>query len=638
LKKSLQRFVLAGLLGALVGVAQAERIDEVVGRTVIGNPDVLAKWHQFKASGFERDVSWGRNLPTLDMVIGVGSERREPSALTTGSQEHPISSSKITLKQNLFEGFATLHDTKRLEHTSVVRFYEFLDVSETAALEAARAYVDLYRHRKLLEMAEDNYAIHRVVFDSIDKRVKAGVGRGVDLEIASGRLALAESNLLTEASNVHDVTARFQRVVGDLPKGDIEPPSAQLAAELPKTRAEAIQSGFQGSPQLKAAVEVILAAQRNVALQRAGYYPKVDWYAESSREKNADGILGNSRANIVGFTVSINLFRGRQDSSRVSKAAADASAAKDDRERVCRDLRQNLSVAYNDHLRLTEQLAFLDQRQLSADKVREALRQQFDLGQRTLLDVLDTENEYFVARRTYLNGEMDLAIAQMKYLAASGNLLKTFKLKALEAEPPQPQTALDEDARNHCPPEVAWEPPPPPPNADYVALLENPDGTTGKVIIKGGKGEQVIDQARHGAPLDGSKPAAPVGEELIKRDFAEAMAARPPLPEQMILYFRSGSTTMTAESLAVLPNVIESIARHPAAEILIVGHTDTRGPTRANDALGMKRANVVVRKIKERGLKVQTLTVESRGERELLIQTPDNTAEPRNRRVRISIR
>jgi len=95
---------------------------------------------------------------------------------------------------------------------------------------------------------------------------------------------------------------------------------------------------------------------------------------------------------------------------------------------------------------------------LSTDKAREALRRQFDIGERTLLDVLDTENEYYTARRNYLNGEMDLAIAQAKYLASSGKLLEVLKLKHLEVELPTPNTALDADAVNQCPAEPALYP------------------------------------------------------------------------------------------------------------------------------------------------------------------------------------
>lgn len=172
----------------------------------------------------------------------------------------------------------------------------------------------------------------------------------------------------------------------------------------------------------------------------------------------------------------------------------------------------------------------------------------------------------------------------------------------------------------------------------YVALLESPDGTTGKVFIKGAKGEQVIDRAGSAAPLDGSKAAKAMPEEQLKKDFSEAMAARPALPERFILYFELGGAKLTPESEALLPKVIENAAKRPGVDVSIIGHTDTAGKADANEALALKRAQAVADMIKAKGLKVTALTVESHGERNLLIQTPDETPEPRNRRVEISIR
>lgn len=180
--------------------------------------------------------------------------------------------------------------------------------------------------------------------------------------------------------------------------------------------------------------------------------------------------------------------------------------------------------------------------------------------------------------------------------------------------------------------------PPPPKPVSYVVLLENPDGSTGKIVVKGGQGEQLIDQARTGAPLDGSKPAAPIGAEQIERDFGAALAARPPLPERFLLYFESGGAKLTAESAALLPKIIENAARRPSVDVSIIGHTDTVGKAEDNAALGLKRAQMIGEMIREKGLKVEALSIESHGERNLLVRTADETAEPRNRRVEISIR
>ena len=172
----------------------------------------------------------------------------------------------------------------------------------------------------------------------------------------------------------------------------------------------------------------------------------------------------------------------------------------------------------------------------------------------------------------------------------------------------------------------------------YVVLLENPDGTTGQVVVKGNKGEQIIDKARQGVALDGATPPAPIDEVKFKKDFSEAMAARPALPDHFLLYFESGGTRLTVDSVAMLGKIIEAASRRPAVDMSIIGHTDTAGKAELNEALALKRANEVAGILKDKGLKVHALTVESHGERNLLVQTPDETPEPRNRRVEISIR
>jgi outer membrane protein OmpA-like peptidoglycan-associated protein len=174
--------------------------------------------------------------------------------------------------------------------------------------------------------------------------------------------------------------------------------------------------------------------------------------------------------------------------------------------------------------------------------------------------------------------------------------------------------------------------------ASYVTLLENPDGTTGKIVVRGSKGEQVIDKARYAAPMDGSTAAAPVDEEKFKKDFSAAMAARPLLPERFLLYFESGGVQLTAESAALLPKIIESTAKRPGGDVSIIGHTDNVGMADVNEGLALKRAQSIAELIKKKGLKVNAISVESHGKRNPLVKTPDETPEPRNRRVEISIR
>lgn len=183
---------------------------------------------------------------------------------------------------------------------------------------------------------------------------------------------------------------------------------------------------------------------------------------------------------------------------------------------------------------------------------------------------------------------------------------------------------------------------PPPPKApvapDYVVLLSNADGSVGKVLIQGQKGSQTLDAAGLGAALNGGVAPAPVSQAQLLKDFGEALNARPMAPEQFYLYFETGGAKLTAESLALIPTILDKVQARESADVSVVGHSDTVGKADANARLAYQRATAIARLLRERGMQSATLSIESHGESNLLVATPDETPEPRNRRVEISIR
>jgi outer membrane protein OmpA-like peptidoglycan-associated protein len=172
----------------------------------------------------------------------------------------------------------------------------------------------------------------------------------------------------------------------------------------------------------------------------------------------------------------------------------------------------------------------------------------------------------------------------------------------------------------------------------YVALIPSPDGSLGKVVVKGQQGEQLLTRARQGALLDGSKPPFDVSEEQLQRDFGAAMRARPAIPEQFLLYFETGGSELTAESKALLQRIVQSALARAAVDMSVIGHSDTQGAADANEALALQRATAIAEQLRGLGLANTTMLIESHGERNLLIATPDETPEPRNRRVEITLR
>ena len=171
----------------------------------------------------------------------------------------------------------------------------------------------------------------------------------------------------------------------------------------------------------------------------------------------------------------------------------------------------------------------------------------------------------------------------------------------------------------------------------YVVLLD--DGVPGKLTLTGPHGTTVLEQNRQGAALGcAAGKTFTVSEAQLQRDFGAALAASPRRPVSFLLYFETAGARLTAQSEAEIPNVLAEVAHRPAADVSVIGHTDTVGAAAVNLELGLSRARFVAGRIAEAGVAPERVAVESHGEKNLLVATPDETDEPRNRCVEITVR
>jgi adhesin transport system outer membrane protein len=441
------------VLAPVAGAQPVATLQDAVKKAIVSNPEVQARWHTFLSSQQEQEVARGGYFPRVDLIAGVGQQKlTESYQPTTNLTRHGAA---LSLDQMIYDGFSTREEVARLAYAKLVRYYEVLDASESIALEATRAYLDVLRYRELATLAQDNLVQHEQVFSQIQQRVQAGVGRRVDLEQAGGRLALSQSNVLTEASNLYDVSARYQRVVGELPPGDMIAP-APFKQGIPSTIEEALKLAYQGNPAFNAAIENVRAAQAEARGRQANFQPQLNLRAIKDIGYNRDGIEGKRDDQIVELILKYNVFNGGSDRALARQYAERLSLSKDLRDKACHDVRQTLAIAFNDIQNLYRQLGYLDQHQLASEKVRQAYRQQFDIGQRTLLDLLDTENEYFQARRAYANATYDRAIAHARTLAGMGSLLSTLQV-GRDGMPTAQELGQDRhevDADSQCPEET----------------------------------------------------------------------------------------------------------------------------------------------------------------------------------------
>lgn len=471
------------LCASLCAQAQVQTLQATAQQALSTHPELLARWHAWQAARNERDVVAGGNKPRVDLSAGLGREKLHESGQ---DQDFSTRTLNLTMTQLLYDGGGVKNETQRFQYLSTVRLYEFFSSAEGVALDLTRAWFDVLRYRKLLSLAEDNYVQHKAVFEQIQDKVKAGVARRVDLEQATGRLALAEANLVTETSNLHDVSARFQRLSGTFPAKEMES-GIVMEKDLPPNITSALRAAIARHPALRAAIENVRSAGAAAKLQQAAFAPRVDFRLRSEHDQNPDrrGIdrraIGSRRDNVAEVVMSWNLFNGGSDQSRVRQYADLLNQARDERERTCIDVRQNLTVAYNDARKLNEQLAYFDQHQLAIDKARQAYRKQFEIGQRTLLDVLDTENELFQARRSHTNAEFDLQIAYARAHAGFGGLVSLLNanLRPGETIPDLSRDNLG-DAVASCGPET-----PPLYNVDRAVL----DQRARDLLKEGGLGK-----------------------------------------------------------------------------------------------------------------------------------------------------
>ena len=175
---------------------------------------------------------------------------------------------------------------------------------------------------------------------------------------------------------------------------------------------------------------------------------------------------------------------------------------------------------------------------------------------------------------------------------------------------------------------------------ELVVLLPGEDGQVGAVAIAEPQRITLLDTALGAAKIDtqGRVTKGTLSEEDVKRTFAEALAARPPRALSFTLYFVEKSTEIMPDSRAILDALLAEVAKRQAVEVQITGHTDRLGKVEDNDRLSMQRAEAIRDVLIKNGLHASFIRAVGRGEREPLIPTPDEQAEPRNRRVEVIVR
>jgi adhesin transport system outer membrane protein len=428
--KQISKHLVVGAVSLACQLAMAQTSDplkDAAQKAITTNPEVTARLNAYRAAADEVDVARGAYYPKVDLSADAAKIRDRVTSRSPESQSMTSTGVALSATQLLWDGLSTQNQVDRVSHARLVRYFEFIDSSEQTAMEAVRAYADVAKSRQLLKLSEDGYVQHKQVAEQIQSRFKAGVGRGVDVEQANARLALAESNLTTETANLHDVTERFRRIVGSPPPDEL-PIGVNLDRGLPAAQSAALDLVVKRNASIAAAVENYRAAQSQSKEKDGLYHPRVEAKVRAGVGNNLDAVTDQKRDTSAGLYLNWNLFNGGSDRARIRQSANLLTQSADSRDKVCRETRQTAAIAFNDVRKLGEQLSYLERHSASSEKVRDAYRQQFDIGQRSLLDVLNAETELYSAKRAEIAARHDLLAAKARSHASASSLVAALGL------------------------------------------------------------------------------------------------------------------------------------------------------------------------------------------------------------------
>ncbi len=303
--------------------------------------------------------------------------------------------------------------------------FTVINTIEDVALRAGQAFVDVGRLREQLVIARENIGVHEKTLQDVNALAEAGRGRRADVVQAEARRALAASSAEQLAGQLAQAEDTFRYLVGR-PPGALAAPDS-LGGQLPSASGDAVTQALAIHPSVKGAEKEVEAAQydRESARSRRDM-PRVTIEAGASRNRDIDGIAGPNEDLYAMLRLRYTFFRGFGDSARVreTEARIDEALATLARARV--DVERDVRLAWDALIADRQRLPQLERYARASADVAEAYRLQFQLGQRSLLDVLNSENERYNAVSTHVAARAAAATNELRLLASQGRLVESL--------------------------------------------------------------------------------------------------------------------------------------------------------------------------------------------------------------------
>lgn len=427
----MKRFLISLILIVSATSANADDLQNTVKAALATHPEVNAAVNSRYSADQDLRAAKGGYLPSLTLNAEAGKKGLNDA--TTGGERESLSpnSTTVSLDQNIFDGFGTSSEVARQQATVDSRAFSLLNVSETTAWKVVQAYLDVLQREEYVQLAEDDLANHERIYDQIHLRTDQGVGRSGDLMQAEARLAQARNNLETEKTNLEDAQTNFISETGQDPVNLTTP--ASIITKLPTTLAEAKSRMEENNPLLKSASADIEAAHQQYEASKSAFYPRVDVSISRDISNNTDASRAHAEEWEAMVKLRYNLYQGGSDNAAMKSRAYQQNQALDVRNNTLRQMNQELRLAWSALKSAQAQLPAAAEYADRTVKVRRAYQDQFSLGERTLLDLLDSENEVFSSKRRLVELRYLEIASSYRIALRIGELLPTLNIAAMPA-------------------------------------------------------------------------------------------------------------------------------------------------------------------------------------------------------------
>ena len=427
----------AAITGVLLSspTALAASLEDSIFKALAYNPDVGIVQANRRAIDQELRQARALYLPSIDVRAAAGPEYTN-SLSTRGRATRPANGngsstlfrmeSQLTLTQMLFDGYATDSEVARQLARTDSAAYRVDEAAEFIALDAIEAHLDILRNQILVDQARDNLLAHQNIMGRVRQGEQQGGGSIADVRQTEARLAAAGNVLATAIGNLRDAQARYVRVTGSKPDG-LETSTTPIFA-LPEGPETAAAKAATNSPTVRIAKADIDVAKAELNASKAGYYPRFDLELGTAANRQVDGIVGSNVEAEALVVMRYNLFRGGGDIAREREAFARVNESNHNLRKARNEAEEQARLSFNALMTARSRVEALAAQKRANAATRNAYAEQFDLGRRSLLDLLDAENEYYLAISNLTTAEFTETFAVYRVLAVVGDLLPTFEI------------------------------------------------------------------------------------------------------------------------------------------------------------------------------------------------------------------